>query len=51
MDTFVNEKKTFDINAFGVEVIAKTCSSYGGRLLQISTDFVFDGKKIFYVNN
>ncbi len=38
-------KKTFDINAFGVEVIAKTCSSYGGRLLQISTDFVFDGMK------
>ena len=38
-------KKAFDINAKAVETLAKTCSSYGGRLLQISTDFVFDGCK------
>ncbi len=38
-------KKAFDINAKAVETIAKTISSYGGRLLQISTDFVFDGSK------
>ena len=38
-------KKTFDINAKAVETLAKTISSYGGRLLQISTDFVFDGSK------
>ena len=41
----VEVKKAFDINAKGVETLAKTCSSYGGRLLQISTDFVFDGSK------
>ena len=45
-------KKAFDINARGVEILAKTCSSYGGRLLQISTDFVFDGfKKTPYLPN
>ena len=40
------KEKVFSINANAVELLAKTVSSYGGRLLQISTDFVFDGKKL-----
>ena len=48
----IEVSKAFEINAFGVENLAKTCSIYGGRLLQISTDFVFDGcKKIPYLPN
>ncbi len=38
-------EKVYSINANAVELLARTVSSYGGRLLQISTDFVFDGKK------
>ena len=41
----IEVSKAFEINAYGVENLAKTCSIYGGRLLQISTDFVFDGCK------
>ena len=33
------------INAKGPESIAKALSETGGKLLQISTDYVFDGKK------
>ena len=41
-----NEKKSaFSINAYAVGEIAKILNSYGGRLLQISTDFVFKGDK------
>ncbi len=36
-------KTAYKINTTAVELLAKTVSSYGGRLLQISTDFVFDG--------
>ena len=35
----------FSINAYAVEEIAKILNTYGGRLLQISTDFVFKGNK------
>lgn len=40
-----NRIKAYSINATAVETLAKTISSYGGRLIHISTDFVFDGKK------
>ncbi len=41
-----NEKNSaFSINAYAVGEIAKIVNSYGGRLLQISTDFVFKGDK------
>ena len=33
------------INSTGAEEFAKIIKSYGGKFLQISTDFVFDGKK------
>ncbi len=34
----------FEINAKSPEKLAKTLSTYGGKMLYISTDFVFDGK-------
>ena len=39
----IEEEKAYRINCFGVENIAKTVSNYGGKILHISTDFVFDG--------
>ena len=36
-------KTAYKINTTAVELLANTASIYGGRLLQISTDFVFDG--------
>ena len=44
-DAEIKVSKAFEINAYGVENLAEACSIYGGRLLQISTDFVFDGSK------
>lgn len=38
-------KKAFAINSDAVQMLAKTVSDYGGKLLHISTDFVFDGLK------
>jgi dTDP-4-dehydrorhamnose reductase len=40
-----NRKLAFSINALGVENLAKSVANIGGRLLHISTDFVFDGEK------
>ncbi len=34
----------FEINTRSPEKLAKTLSTYGGKMLYISTDFVFDGK-------
>ena len=44
-----NEKLAFSINANGAENIAKVCKSNKIRLLHISSDAVFDGKKGMYV--
>jgi dTDP-4-dehydrorhamnose reductase len=35
----------YSINADGVQALAACCSSFGTRLLHISTDYVFDGEK------
>ena len=37
-------EKVFEINTRTPEKLAKTLSTYGGKMLYISTDFVFDGK-------
>ncbi len=39
------KKLTFQINADGPKNLCKILNKYGGRLLQISTDFVFNGKQ------
>jgi dTDP-4-dehydrorhamnose reductase len=37
------EGKAYGINALAVEALAKACATCNCRLLQVSTDFVFDG--------
>jgi len=44
-----NEKLAFSINAYGAENIARVCKNNKIRLLHISSDAVFDGKKGMYV--
>ncbi|MBI3556024.1 MAG: dTDP-4-dehydrorhamnose reductase [Deltaproteobacteria bacterium] len=42
----------FAVNAHGPENLARACAANGGRLVTISTDYVFDGKKEgFYTQN
>ena len=41
----INIKKTYLINQKAPEIISKALNSFGGKLLQISTDYVFDGNK------
>lgn len=38
-------KTAFEINAKGPENLARAVEKYGGRLVHISTDYVFDGTK------
>lgn len=40
-----NPEIAFKINAEGVKNIAKACKTYNAKLIHISTDYVFDGKK------
>tara|TARA_B110000467_G_C18325238_1_gene488452 strand:+ start:1611 stop:2468 length:858 start_codon:yes stop_codon:yes gene_type:complete len=46
-----NSKNAFAVNAYGAENIAKIVSKYSKRLIHISTDSVFDGKKGNYLEN
>lgn len=39
------EKEAFNVNGSAPEYIAEACAAVGARLIQISTDYVFDGKK------
>ena len=39
------EQTAFAVNALGPELLAKACAPRGIRLLQISTDYVFDGTR------
>ena len=39
------------VNAEAVKCLAKQCLQHGTRLIQLSTDFVFDGKKTHYAEN
>jgi dTDP-4-dehydrorhamnose reductase len=40
-----HQEETFNINTKAVGMIADLCNNLGSRLIHISTDFVFDGKK------
>lgn len=40
-----NDKKAFEVNALGAKHIAQACDRISCKLLHISTDYVFDGKK------
>lgn len=37
--------KAFSVNTDGARIVAELCVESGARLLQLSTDFVFDGRK------
>jgi dTDP-4-dehydrorhamnose reductase len=37
--------RCFEVNAFGVESLAKSCGEIGAGFVTISTDYVFDGAK------
>jgi len=39
------QEKAFQINAEGVKNLALICNQFGTTLIQISTDYVFDGEK------
>jgi dTDP-4-dehydrorhamnose reductase len=42
----------FQVNALGAKHIAEKCRTIGARMIQISTDYVFDGKKTSpYIEN
>lgn len=37
--------KAFSVNTEGARTLAETCAEFGTRMIHLSTDFVFDGKK------
>ena len=39
-----NEAAAFEANATGPELLARALARHGGRLVQVSTDYVFDGR-------
>jgi dTDP-4-dehydrorhamnose reductase len=45
VDACESDPRAFEVNAGGVEVLAAQCLVHSARLVQISTDFVFDGLK------
>lgn len=45
VDACETDSAAWTVNAHGVGVLARECRRRGARLVQISTDFVFDGKK------
>ena len=40
-----HQEEAFSVNAKAVGIIANLCNNFGSRLIQISTDFVFDGRQ------
>lgn len=40
-----NDLKTFQVNALGAKHVAEWCRREGARIIQLSTDYVFDGAK------
>jgi dTDP-4-dehydrorhamnose reductase len=43
-----HKEDAFNVNANAVGMIADLCNHLGSRLIHISTDFVFDGRKGYY---
>ena len=39
------------VNSTAPRIIAKACKNIGARMIQVSTDYVFDGKEGMYVEN
>ncbi len=47
----IQKEECWQINALAVELIARACRSAGASLIQLSTDFVFDGEEGPYREN
>lgn len=45
VDACETDPRAFEVNAGGVEILAGQCAIHSARLVQVSTDFVFDGAK------
>jgi len=45
VDACESDAAAFAVNANGVAILAEACVRQGARLVQVSTDFVFDGNK------
>jgi dTDP-4-dehydrorhamnose reductase len=45
VDACESDPRAFEVNAGGVQILATQCLVHSAQLLQISTDFVFDGSK------
>ncbi len=45
VDACESDPRAFEVNAGGVEVLAAQCLLHSAQLVQLSTDFVFDGSK------
>ena len=46
-----NPKHALNVNAYGAENVAKACKKYNAKLIHISTDSVFNGKKGMYTES
>jgi dTDP-4-dehydrorhamnose reductase len=44
----LHKDDAFNVNAKAVGVVADLCNQFDSRLIHLSTDFVFDGKKGYY---
>ena len=47
VDDAETDPRAFDVNARGVRLLAEHCLRHSAQLVQISTDFIFDGCKEF----
>jgi dTDP-4-dehydrorhamnose reductase len=45
VDACESDAASFAVNADGVAILAEACERHAARLVQVSTDFVFDGEK------
>ena len=41
-----NPELAFAVNAAGVEILAHSCAEISAKLMTVSTDYVFDGRKV-----
>lgn len=47
----LNPEKSFAVNAIGAFNIAKAAKEVGAKIIFVSTDYVFDGRKKYYVES
>lgn len=45
VDACESDRRAFKVNAHGVELLAGQCILHSAQLVQVSTDYVFDGQK------